>query len=244
MYDGVVFLDGNLQITLWNRGAERLTGHRQRRRILQRPFRAQLVCMCDEQDGKRFTDAECPVAHALQTGVQSLAATDHSRPQRPRRGRSTLTSFPSSADRRHDARRHAVAARRLAGNVARRALPARCTKRRSAIRSRKWPIAPSSTACTALFVEAHSQRGLPCSLIICDIDHFKQVNDTYGHPAGDEVITQLRAIAQESLAARGDLVARYGGEEFVMLCADCNVATAFDRGRAGPPIVRASCRSR
>jgi diguanylate cyclase (GGDEF)-like protein len=79
-----------------------------------------------------------------------------------------------------------------------------------------------------MFIEAHSQRALPCSLIICDIDHFKHVNDNWGHPAGDEVIRSFAQLLKVSCRS-GDLVARYGGEEFVMLCADCNVATAFDR---------------
>ena len=78
------------------------------------------------------------------------------------------------------------------------------------------------------FIEAHDQRGLPCSLIICDIDRFKLVNDTYGHPAGDEVIRSFAQVLK-SYCRSGDLVARYGGEEFVMLCADCNLATAFER---------------
>jgi diguanylate cyclase (GGDEF)-like protein len=79
-----------------------------------------------------------------------------------------------------------------------------------------------------IFVETHLQRGLPCSLIICDIDRFKLVNDNYGHPAGDEVIKSFAQLLKGSCRS-GDLVARYGGEEFVMLCADCGVAASFDR---------------
>jgi diguanylate cyclase (GGDEF)-like protein len=78
------------------------------------------------------------------------------------------------------------------------------------------------------FVAAHLERRLPCSLIICDIDFFKQVNDTFGHQAGDEA---LKSFAQllKSKCRSGDLVARFGGEEFVVLCADCNNATAARR---------------
>ena len=78
------------------------------------------------------------------------------------------------------------------------------------------------------FVETHLERGLPCALIICDIDHFKSVNDTFGHQAGDDALVVLRALLQRSCRP-GDLVARYGGEEFVMLCADCDNSTATDR---------------
>ena len=94
-----------------------------------------------------------------------------------------------------------------------------------------------------MFVEAHLERRLPCSLIMCDIDHFKQVNDTYGHQAGDEVIKSFAQILKSSCHP-GDLVARYGGEEFVMLCADCNNATAASRAEQFAQIVSAICRSR
>ena len=80
----------------------------------------------------------------------------------------------------------------------------------------------------AEFVENHQDRGRPCALIMCDIDHFKNVNDTFGHQAGDEVLVRFGAILQR-YCRQGDLVARYGGEEFVMLCADCDNATVTDR---------------
>ena len=79
-----------------------------------------------------------------------------------------------------------------------------------------------------MFVAAHLERQLPCSLIICDLDHFKSVNDTYGHPAGDEVLKTFAKLLKTSCRP-GDLVARYGGEEFAMLCADCDNATAARR---------------
>jgi diguanylate cyclase (GGDEF)-like protein len=63
---------------------------------------------------------------------------------------------------------------------------------------------------------------------MCDLDHFKQVNDTYGHQAGDDVIKSLAGVLKNSCRS-GDLVARYGGEEFVILCADCDNAAATAR---------------
>ena len=56
----------------------------------------------------------------------------------------------------------------------------------------------------------------PVSLLLTDIDHFKKVNDTYGHPTGDEVLRRVAAILKAS-ARKIDIVARYGGEEFAIV---------------------------
>lgn len=55
-----------------------------------------------------------------------------------------------------------------------------------------------------------------CALILLDIDHFKRVNDTYGHPAGDEVLRHLGGIATRALRTE-DVFARFGGEEFAVI---------------------------
>ncbi len=54
------------------------------------------------------------------------------------------------------------------------------------------------------------------SLIIFDIDHFKKVNDTYGHPVGDQVLKAISRVAEKSVR-KSDIVARYGGEEFAVI---------------------------
>lgn len=65
----------------------------------------------------------------------------------------------------------------------------------------------------------------PLSLIAVDIDHFKRVNDTYGHPCGDEVLQAVAACLKN--ATRGnDLVYRYGGEEFMLLLSDTGLNDA------------------
>jgi diguanylate cyclase (GGDEF)-like protein len=61
--------------------------------------------------------------------------------------------------------------------------------------------------------------GEPAALLFIDIDHFKEVNDNYGHAVGD-VVLQLVGQALRERLRRGDLVARYGGEEFVALLSD------------------------
>ena len=56
----------------------------------------------------------------------------------------------------------------------------------------------------------------PLSLIFFDIDHFKAVNDTYGHLVGDDVLYHLANLAKNSLR-KSDIVARWGGEEFIVI---------------------------
>ncbi|MCK6526136.1 diguanylate cyclase [Myxococcota bacterium] len=57
----------------------------------------------------------------------------------------------------------------------------------------------------------------PLSLLMVDVDHFKGVNDGFGHPAGDEVLRRLARVLQRSVREGTDLAARYGGEEFAVV---------------------------
>jgi diguanylate cyclase (GGDEF)-like protein len=70
------------------------------------------------------------------------------------------------------------------------------------------------------------RRKAPLALVVLDVDHFKDVNDTVGHQAGDEV---LREVAQAMVGhtKASDLPARYGGDEFVVLLPDCTAADAL-----------------
>jgi len=61
--------------------------------------------------------------------------------------------------------------------------------------------------------------------VICDIDHFKHINDTYGHDTGDEVLRQLAVILKESIRT-SDLAARVGGEEFCIVFPDTDLQTS------------------
>jgi len=224
MHDGVVFVDSQQRIFLWNHGAERLTGI-SGGAAYQRTWRPSLVALRDEK-GSRVTDGDCPVAASLQTGVQSMrrmsiAGKDgrdnpidlHAIPVIGRDG----TTYGATL-LMHDAASETT-------------LEERCQQLHSQVT--KDPMTQVANRAEfdrvhELFLSAHAEARLPCSLIIADIDRFKSVNDNYGHQAGDEVITSFAKLLK-SMCRQGDLVARYGGEEFVMLCADCNNAAGAAR---------------
>lgn len=81
---------------------------------------------------------------------------------------------------------------------------------------------------TQLEREAHRQArsGRPMSVVLFDVDHFKQVNDRWGHPAGDQVLARIGALLKAHTRDQVDTAARYGGEEFVLLLPDTGVNEA------------------
>jgi len=73
-----------------------------------------------------------------------------------------------------------------------------------------------------------AQEHVAVSLLLCDVDHFKEVNDLHGHLVGDEVLSQVAARLQESVGSV-DSVGRYGGEEFLILLRGCPGTRLRDR---------------
>ena len=75
-------------------------------------------------------------------------------------------------------------------------------------------------------IAAAKRNGDTCSLLIIDVDHFKEVNDDLGHEAGDTVLRGVADVLRESLRA-ADCVCRWGGDEFVVLLAQCTIDGAI-----------------
>ncbi|KIZ41784.1 MULTISPECIES: GGDEF domain-containing protein [Rhodopseudomonas] len=65
------------------------------------------------------------------------------------------------------------------------------------------------------------------SLILCDVDHFKSINDTFGHAVGDVVLKEIGAILRRT-ARKGDLIGRLGGEEFAVFLPDASLSDAYE----------------
>ncbi|MGI9429194.1 MAG: diguanylate cyclase domain-containing protein, partial [Bythopirellula sp.] len=224
MHDGVVFVDSQARITLWSKGTERLTGV-SGEAAAGRAFAPSLLDMCVTPDN-RLADDACPVAKALIANTQirqrllvmgrqgqHVAIDLHSIPVHSPDGQ-----LQGATVLLHDAQPEASLEEKC------EALHAEVTKDPMT----KVANRAEFDRMLALFIEAHKQAGQPCSLVMCDIDHFKNINDTFGHQAGDEAIISLAKLLS-SMCRAGDLVARYGGEEFAVLCADCTNADGARR---------------
>lgn len=225
MHDAAVLVDGSLKVILWNQAAARLTGIPPAS-IEHKRWRAELINLRDE-GGKVIDDSNCPVREAVRTGVPT-----------PRRRLSIL----GRGGQRVEVEAHFVPVINRWGAPQGAALLMNDASNQvtleeqvqslheKAARDPLTQVANRAEFDQALtsYINSHLERRLPCSLILCDLDHFKQVNDTFGHQAGDEVLVAFATLLRRH-CRRGDLVARYGGEEFALLCADCATTTAARR---------------
>lgn len=224
MHDGVVFVDNQLRIVDWNQGLERLTGVAAAS-VLHQKWLPELLALCDER-GSFVAEENCPVAAALATGAQSVQRVSV-------KGRDGL-HLPVDAHVMPIVGRKGTiygAALLLHDATAEISLELRVKKLHE--RATRDPLTKVANRAEFdrvhnEFIETHLASSRPCALIMCDIDHFKRINDNFGHQAGDEALVHFAALLQR-LCRPGDLVARYGGEEFIMLCADCDNPTATER---------------
>lgn len=79
----------------------------------------------------------------------------------------------------------------------------------------------------ASYVSTMSRTDAMLTLILCDVDHFKNYNDTYGHQAGDDCLQNIAKAIALNFSRVGDLVARYGGEEFAVILPNVKKETAM-----------------
>ncbi len=85
--------------------------------------------------------------------------------------------------------------------------------------------------------ERSTRNTLPLSVIMIDIDFFKQINDNYGHKTGDKVLVKLSTILEENVRSY-DLVGRWGGEEFIIICPNSSLKQAIKLSKKLCTIIR------
>jgi diguanylate cyclase (GGDEF)-like protein len=208
-------------ITLWNTGVERLTGV-SASAACGRTFLPTLMDMCNNRE-QRITNEDCPVARAISTGVQWLGRVSIM----GRQGRHVAVDLHAIPVRGNDGAVHGATVL-LHDASSETSLEEKCQALHAQVAKDPMTQVANRAEFDRMlnnFVAAHQESNLPCSLIMSDIDHFKSINDTHGHQAGDEAIITFASLLK-SMCRSGDLVARYGGEEFAILCADCTNAAA------------------
>lgn len=224
MRDGVVYVDSQLRIFHWSRGAERLSGI-DRSAAENRIWTPDLLDIRGENGGL-LPESECPVAVALQRGSPSLDRLSILK----RTGNELTVDLHVLPMMGMDGMTHGATI--LLHDVSSETtLEERCQDLQD--RVTEDPLTKVANRAEfdrvhAAFVKEHFKSAVPCSLIICDIDRFKRINDRFGHQAGDNAIVVCANVLKRHCRS-GDLVARYGGEEFVVLCTNCNNATAARR---------------
>lgn len=216
--DGLYFVDRERRITFWNRAAERLTGY-EAREVVNRNCADNILSHVDAE-GNSLCEGMCPLARTLKDGEPREAEVflhhrkGHRVPVAVRISplRNSAGKITGAVEVFNDNSRRLAETDELE-QLKKLALVDPVTE----IRNRRF----LETSLQAVINEIRRQSW-PMGLLFVDIDRFKQVNDTYGHEEGDEV---LRAVAQTlARAVRGyDLVGRWGGEEFVLVIRNVTV---------------------
>ncbi|QDU97812.1 diguanylate cyclase [Lignipirellula cremea] len=237
MHDAVVFIDSDRRIFLWNRAAERLTGATNSQ-VCDGAWTPEIIGLRDEM-GRYLTEENCPVLTCLGNGQQSLRRLSI----RARENKEMSVDAHISPVVGRDGIVHGVT---LVLHDASPEVDLQERVEKLADKATRDPLTGVANRAQfddalAELVETGLQRGVASSLIICDIDFFKKINDTYGHQAGDDALVSFAALLTR-FCRPGDLVARYGGEEFIMLCMECENASATSKAEelrrelAGTPL--------
>jgi len=212
LQDGIYYLDHNRIITYWNRGAEQITGYTAEQ-VIGRSCHNNMLNHVNEQ-GLVLCNEHCPMAATMQDG----------------KPREEYVYLHHAEGHRVPVQIRSIPIRDKSGNIIgavetfNKGVSPEYTERRI----RKLQLTALLDPLTAIGNRRHvesrlkvsivnfQESQLPFGLLFCDIDHFKNINDTFGHNLGDKV---LRMIAQTLRAniRDTDTMGRWGGEEFVVI---------------------------
>ena len=218
MQDGVLFVDLSARIMVWNRGAQELTGL-SRESVHHKQWQPQIIDLRD-MEGNAIKVSVCPLLNCLLT----LEPSTH-----------RMTIKNCSSGERVAINVHVMPVRDASGTCHGAILVMHDVSPEYTLEERVQNLHTKATrdALTGVgnraefdrrhqeLVESHLESGEPLGLVICDIDKFKSINDTYGHQAGDAALIDFASLI-DRLSRSNDIVARYGGEEFVLLCPGCS----------------------
>lgn len=224
MGDAIFFVDRNERVIFWNSGAAAMTGISPE--AVQGEQWNYTLLQMTSSDGNELRHDDCPVLAAVRfakrAALRCTLYTQHGQPI-PVHVRAVPVVGTEGECR--------GAAVHLSDARSETSLESQCANLSELVTQDPLTKIANRAEFDRLhqrFVTSHQQQNLPYSLIVCDIDHFKRINDTHGHQAGDQVIKSCVRTLERSCRP-GDLVARYGGEEFTILCPECDAATAAQR---------------
>ncbi len=220
LHDGVYFVDRERRIQYWNKGAELLTGYSSSEVVGKYCFDNLLLHV--DGAGRALCLEGCPLAATIQDG-ECREAEIFLRHKLGHRLPVSLRAAPIM-----DANGLIIGAVEIFSDVTvKRNIERRVGELENiafldpltGVKSRRYIELKVKQA-----IEETSQFNRAAGLLMIDVDHFKRVNDTYGHQVGDSV---LRAICQTINAnlRLGDILGRWGGEEFLLIVRDVNRAS-------------------
>jgi diguanylate cyclase (GGDEF)-like protein len=223
--NGVIFIDSEYRVLDWNRSAVRITG-RSAESVHHQVWTPDIAGLCDTE-GFPIQEANCPFRAMMTVGAigkQRLAV----RTPTLELVQVSIDMIPVSNEQGllcggamilEDVSETAELERKIV-HLRERACQDQLTKvaNRGEL-NRQLPE----------FVAYHQRTRQSGSVLICDIDFFKKINDKFSHQAGDEALIIFAKLLKES-CRETDFVARYGGEEFVILCSQCDLAEAKSLG--------------
>lgn len=210
LFDGVYYVDLQRQIQFWNKAAEQISGF-SRNEVLNRPCSDNILIHVDDQ-GRNLCKSGCPLHATLLDGqIREVAAFLHHK--LGHRVPVTMRIFPLRDDQGA-----IIGAVELFSNNSQMLVINQRMQELEALAlldsltrlaNRRYLEMTLEQRCSEM-----ERYQWPCGLILLDIDHFKAINDDYGHLVGDEMIC---TVAQTLLAnSRSfDLIGRWGGEEYV-----------------------------
>lgn len=224
MRDGVIYVDSLGNILVWSPAVEILTGMSSSN-ICGRQFAPSLLTLTDA-NGDPIADTECPLQQVLRSG--KTKSGEYKLVGRSGRESKVELSF--------------VAARAVGGQAQGAVILVHDSSIQTDLKRQLKDLYEYSTLDPLTqvanraefervldqFVRANHTSDFQCSLIVCDIDFFKSINDNYNHHIGDQALVSFAGLLKKFVRSQ-DIVARYGGEEFVILCADCDRAAAVER---------------
>jgi diguanylate cyclase (GGDEF)-like protein/PAS domain S-box-containing protein len=210
LYDGVYFVDGDREITYWNKTAERITGYAPHE-MLGKRCHDNLLRHIDES-GVSLCQSQCPLIKSM-TARRSVEADVYLHHKLGHQVPVSIRVTPIE-----DAQGNIVGAVELfSDNSAKTNMRQRIEELETLALVDSLTRLPNRRYLEINLrnaLEEMHRYGWPMGVLFLDIDRFKQINDRYGHPAGDEVLRTLGKTLMNN-ARPFDAVGRWGGEEFL-----------------------------